>query len=256
VGLVAALLCTMLPSPASAAQGDWKLGSPIFTPKSGSSFTTLFTNFQPFSRQMLLRRYDAVGTLLTSQAITIGANGSLQASPSAHSGAPLHVEIWTEHPGLRMLITYTDSSDVARRIEPGDMELVGPAYATAAGVSGELAEVNSNISALTSPIQTLQTGVSSVQTDLDAVATDVTAVKGVVAGTPAALTTIGDGLTGTHAKLDKIQSDLTATSTRLGQPVVTTPDPRIGRLQKNVAGLRKQVRGLRKLLKQALARRG
>lgn len=109
----------------SEAVGDatrpYVLSSPIFTPKNATSFTTLFTNIEDVSMSMLLRRYDAVGTLLTSQAITIGAHGSLQASPAAHSGAPLHVEIWTPRPLISMLITYTDSSDVARRIEPGDM---------------------------------------------------------------------------------------------------------------------------------------
>lgn len=251
------------PSSAPAAQGDWILASPIFTPKAGTSFTTLFTNFQPFSRPMLLRRYDAVGTLLTSQQISIGAKGSLQASPAAHSGAPLHIEIWTEHPGLRMLITYLDAGDVSRRIEPGDMELVGPAYATAAGVDGDFAElssdvagvssdvtgvksdvagVQSSVGALTNPLNTLQTGVSGLQAQLSSVATDVVTVKTDVAGTP--------------AKLDKLQSDLTAANTKLGTPVVDVPDPRIDRLQKSVTGLRRQVKGLRRILKKALAQRG
>jgi serine protease len=109
----------------SEALGDathpYVLSSPIFSPKTGTSFTTLFTSIEDTSMSMLLRRYDAVGTLLTSQSITIGAHGSLQASPAAHSGAPLHVEIWAPKPGVGMLVTYTDSGDVARRIEPGDM---------------------------------------------------------------------------------------------------------------------------------------
>ena len=70
---------------------------------------------------MLLRRYDAVGTLLTSQTITIGAHGSLQASPAAHSGAPLHVEIWSPSPYVTMRITYTDNASVTQVIPPGDM---------------------------------------------------------------------------------------------------------------------------------------
>lgn len=114
-----------VPTPSADALGTaarpYVLSSPIFTPKNGTSFTTLFTNIDDTSLSMLLRRYDAVGTLLTSQAITIGAHGSLQASPAAHSGAPLHVEIWSPSPYITMLITYTDSSDVARRIEHGDM---------------------------------------------------------------------------------------------------------------------------------------
>jgi len=97
------------------------LSSPIFSPKSSTSFTTLFTSIEDVSMSMLLRRYDAVGTLLTSQAITIGAHGSLQASPAAHSGAPLHVEIWAPRPHITMRITYTDGADVARIIEWGDM---------------------------------------------------------------------------------------------------------------------------------------
>ncbi|HWL34993.1 MAG TPA: hypothetical protein VNQ77_02250 [Frankiaceae bacterium] len=113
------------PDRRAEALGDatrpYVLSSPIFTPKSATSFTTLFTSIEDVSMSMLLRRYDAVGTLLTSQAITIGAHGSLQASPAAHSGAPLHVEIWMPRPNLSMRITYTDSSDVSRVIETGDM---------------------------------------------------------------------------------------------------------------------------------------
>lgn len=109
----------------SDALGDatrpYVLSSPIFTPKTGTSFTTLFTSIEDTSMSMLLRRYDAVGTLLTSQAITIGAHGSLQASPAAHSGAPLHVEIWAPKPGIHMRLTYTNSSDATVVIEPGDM---------------------------------------------------------------------------------------------------------------------------------------
>lgn len=70
---------------------------------------------------MLLRRYDAVGSLLTTQAVTIGAHGSLQASPAAHSGAPLHVEVWSPKPGITMRVTYTDSSSVTQVIPPADM---------------------------------------------------------------------------------------------------------------------------------------
>lgn len=109
----------------SEALGDatrpYVLSSPIFTPKSSTSFTTLFTSVEDVSMSMLLRRYDAIGTLLTSQAITIGAHGSLQASPAAHSGAPLHVEIWAPRPGIHMRVTYTNSSDATVVIEPGDM---------------------------------------------------------------------------------------------------------------------------------------
>lgn len=128
VALGAALMVALpsrAPDPAANALGDatrpYVLSSPIFTPKSGTSFTTLFTSIEDVSMSMLLRRYDAVGTLLTSQAITIGAHGSLQASPAAHSGAPLHVEIWTPRPNITMRITYTDSSDITRIIEWGDM---------------------------------------------------------------------------------------------------------------------------------------
>lgn len=110
---------------AEAVPGDatrpYVLSSPIFTPKSATSFTTLFTNIDDRSLSMLLRRYDAVGTLLTSQAISIGAHGSLQANPAAHSGAPLHVEIWSPSPYITMQVTYTDSASVVRVIPPSDM---------------------------------------------------------------------------------------------------------------------------------------
>jgi hypothetical protein len=125
VAALAMLVPGRLPSRPAEALGDatrpYVLSSPIFTPKTGTSFTTLFTNIEDVSMSMLLRRYDAVGTLLTSQAITIGAHGSLQASPAAHSGAPLHVEIWMPRPGVTMQITYTDSGSVVQKILPADM---------------------------------------------------------------------------------------------------------------------------------------
>lgn len=125
VAVAAYVVPMRLPGRQAEALGDatrpYVLSSPVFTPKASTQFTTLFTSIEDTSMSMLLRRYDAVGTLLTSQAITIGAHGSLQASPAAHNGAPLHVEVWAPKPHLTMLITYTDSSDITRRIEHGDM---------------------------------------------------------------------------------------------------------------------------------------
>lgn len=103
------------------ATRPYVLASPIFTPTTGTSFTILFTSYEDVSMSMLMRRYDAVGTLLSSQAITIGAHGSLQASPAAHSGAPLHVEIWTPRPHVVMQITYTNSSSVTVVVPWADM---------------------------------------------------------------------------------------------------------------------------------------
>jgi hypothetical protein len=232
-------------SPALAAQGDWKLGSPIFTPKSGGTSTLLMTNLQPFSRPMQMRRYDAVGTLLTTQTVTIGANGSLQAGPAAHSGAPMHVELWTEHPGLRAQISYTDPSDNSRVIPPADMELVGPAYATAAALSSGFSDLGGSINALGDPLALLQTDVTAVRSSVDAVGAQVFAAHTKLDSAHAKLDSTG-------TKLDTLQAEVA----RGNQPTTVVPDPRIGALQTSVGALRKQVKGLRGLLKKALSRRG
>jgi hypothetical protein len=125
IGLGACTVFSFGGQPAAANVGErthkYVLSSPVFSPKTGTSFTTLFTSAEDVSMSMLLRRYDAVGTLLTSQSITIGAHGTLQASPAAHSGAPLHVEIWAPKGTFTMQITYTDSASATQRIPPADM---------------------------------------------------------------------------------------------------------------------------------------
>ena len=182
---------------------------------------------------MLMRRYDAVGTLLTSQAITIGAKGSLQASLAAHSGAPLHVELWTAVPGITALVTYTDASDVARRIEPGDMLKTGPTDATVASVAGDVTalsgtvgNVASDLTALKPPIDAMTNNISSLQSVLGGVDTKIGALDGKVSALSPATTESVTGL-----------------------------DARVVTLQRDVTRLRAGMRSLRRLVKRALARR-
>jgi len=221
-------------SGSAAAVGDathpYVLGTPIFTPKTSTSFTLLMTSYEDVSQSMLLRRYDAVGSLLTSQAITIGAHGSLQASPAAHSGAPLHVELWSPRPWVTARVSYTDSGDVSRSITEDQMMHAGPAQATAAGVDA----LSADVGALGSPIDSLVSGVSSLQTTLAGVDTKVAGVDtkvGVIDSKVVAL----DGKVGTPAPTDV--SALTA---------------KVDKLTSDLAKTRKSIRSLRALLKKAL----
>jgi hypothetical protein len=206
VGLAAAALCG-LPAVA-AAQGEtrpYHLVSPIFSPKTATSSTVLMTSGDDASQSMLLRRYDAVGTLLTSQAVTIGAHGSLQASPAAHSGAPLHIELWSASPAIMARVTYTDSSDVVQRILESEWLHVGPERDVPAAVSalqGAVAGVQGTANTIQGTVFDVRTVVGAITPKLDTVATDVSALRGAPA--PAA-----------DARVSTLQRDVTRLRTEL-----------------------------------------
>jgi hypothetical protein len=197
---------------AQAGPNPYHYVSPIFSPKTATSFTLLMTSGDDASQPMLLRRYDAVGTLLSSQTVTIGAHGSLQASPAAHSGAPLHVELWSESPAILARITYTDSADVTQRITEGEWGLVGPEN----GVPAAVAALQGTASSVEGTVFDVRTSVGGLTTKLDAVATDVTALRGQPAPTP-------------DARVAALQTQVTG-------------------LKKDVSTLRSELRSLRRIL--------
>jgi hypothetical protein len=166
VRLVLAITFAMLAvgtvAPAAAGAATWTYVSQIFTPKTGTSFTTLFTSASSSSQPMSFKRFDAVGTLLTTQTLTIGAHGSLQASPAAHSGAPLHVEFTADSPALMMKITYSDSSDVVRTIPVDETRVLGPDAATSQEVSSGFGQLGNLVDGLRAPIDGLRTPIDAV----------------------------------------------------------------------------------------------
>ena len=206
-----AIVVVALPSAAVGQFGDrpYRYISPIFTPKTGTNFTMLWTSGDEASQSMLLRRYDAVGTLLTSQTVTIGAKGSLQASPAAHSGAPLHVEVWSESPAIICRITYTDAGDVVRTILPDEWKLVGPE----AGVPLAVHDLQGTAS-------TIQGSVSAVQTSLGGLA----------------------------PKVDAIAADVSALKAKPPDPRVAGLQTQVSKLTRNVSSLRAELRSLRRIL--------
>ena len=194
LALLVAAAPAALPSVASGQVGSrpYHLVSPIFSPKTSTSFTVLMTSGDDASQSMLLRRYDAVGSLLTSQAVTIGAHGSLQASPAAHSGAPLHIELWSESPAIMARITYTDSSDVTQQLLEERWLHVGPERDVPAGVSalqGTAASIEGKVDGVQGTVFDVRTSVGALTPKLDAVAADVTALRGVPGPTPDARVT-------------------------------------------------------------------
>ncbi len=97
------------------------LSTPLFTPKDGSNSTLVFASMEDVSVVVNLRRYNAVGGLLSSTNVTLGAKSSIIAFAGANSGAQMHIEIWSPTPFFTMELTYTDSGSVVQKIPYGDM---------------------------------------------------------------------------------------------------------------------------------------
>ncbi|HVE68343.1 MAG TPA: hypothetical protein VNB64_07160 [Solirubrobacteraceae bacterium] len=228
VAALAVLAACALPA-AAPAQSDprpYHLVSPIFTPKDATSFTVLMTSGDDASQSMLLRRYDAVGTLLSSQAVTIGAHGSLQASPVAHSGAPLHIELWSPSPAVMARITYTDSSNVTQRILEEQWLRVGPERGLPAAVAG------------------LQGTAGAIEAKVDGVQGTANAVQGTTSAIQGTVFDVRTAVGGLAPKLDAVAADVSALR---GVPS-PTPDARVTTLQRDVTRMRNELRSLRRIL--------
>jgi hypothetical protein len=97
------------------------LSTPLFTPTDGSNSTLVFASMNDSSAVVNLRRYNAVGGLLSSTHVTLGAKSSIIAFAGANSGAQMHIEIWSPTPNFTMELTYTDPGNAVQKIPYGDM---------------------------------------------------------------------------------------------------------------------------------------
>ena len=97
------------------------LSTPLFTPKDASNSTLVFASMEDSSAVVNLRRYNAVGGLLSSTNVTLGAHSSIIAFAGANSGAQMHIEIWSPTPFFTMELTYTDPGSAVQKIPYGDM---------------------------------------------------------------------------------------------------------------------------------------
>lgn len=97
------------------------LSTPLFTPKDASNSTLVFASMNDASVVVNLRRYNAVGGLLSSTNVTLGAKSSIIAFAGANSGAQMHIEIWSPTPFFTMELTYTDPGSAVQKIHYGDM---------------------------------------------------------------------------------------------------------------------------------------
>ena len=104
-----------------SASKPYVLSTPLFTPKDGSNSTLVFASMEDFSSTVNLRRYNAVGGLLSSTNVTLGAKSSIIAFAGANSGAQMHIEIWSPTPFFTMELTYTNPSSVVQTITYGNM---------------------------------------------------------------------------------------------------------------------------------------
>jgi hypothetical protein len=115
------------------------LSTPLFTPKDGSNSTLVFASMNDAGVVVNLRRYNAVGGLLSSTNVTLGAKSSIIAFAGANSGAQMHIEIWSPTPYFTMEVTYTDPGSVVQRITYGNMLLPHPATSAFVALSPTLA---------------------------------------------------------------------------------------------------------------------
>ena len=119
------LLPGRLPEREAGAIGSidkpYVLSTPLFTPKDGSNSTLVFASMEDSSVVVNLRRYNAVGGLLSSSNVTLGAKSSIIAFAGANSGAQMHIEIWSPTPFFTMELTYTDPGSAVQKIPYGDM---------------------------------------------------------------------------------------------------------------------------------------
>ncbi len=129
-GVLAALVLPgRLPDRNAEAIGDatrpYVLSTPLFTPKDATNSTLTFASMEDTSSSMNLRRYNAVGGLMSSTTFPLGAKSSIIAFAAANSGAQMHVEIWSPTPNFTMELAYTNSSSAVVTIPYGDMFTTG-----------------------------------------------------------------------------------------------------------------------------------
>ena len=109
----------------SEAIGDttrpYVLSTPFYHPKSGTNATLHFTNMDDVALSLNLRRYNAVGGLLSSTIVSVQKKATIIAFAGANSGAQMHVEIWSPSPFFTMELFFTDTASVSQRIPYSEM---------------------------------------------------------------------------------------------------------------------------------------
>ena len=109
----------------SEAIGDatrpFVLATPFYHPKSGTNATLHFTNMEDTSISLNLRRYNAVGGLLSSTIVSVQKKSTIIAFAGANSGAQMHLEIWSPTPFFTMEMFFTDTASVTQRIPYSEM---------------------------------------------------------------------------------------------------------------------------------------
>ncbi|HVF03508.1 MAG TPA: hypothetical protein VNA20_01590 [Frankiaceae bacterium] len=109
----------------SEAIGDttrpYVLATPFYHPKSGTNATLHLTNMDDVSVSLNMRRYNAVGGLLSSTLVTVQQKATIIAFAGANSGAQMHVEIWSPSPFFTLELFFTDTASAQQRIPYSEM---------------------------------------------------------------------------------------------------------------------------------------
>jgi hypothetical protein len=241
--VMAAVVLTMaVAGPAAAADiGDgahpFVYTTPLFTPKENSNSTLVFASADGESHVVKLRRYNAVGGLMSSTNVTLGGHSSMIAFAGANSGVQMHIEVWSRSPGVMLEVTYTDPGSAVQRIPAGDIRMIGPAEHTLAATA---AQTLSAVQALSSPLETLTAKVGSVESDLGGVRSGVDG--------------LGPKVDALGPKIDALQGGVSASDTgATGRLTTLAADnaklrKSVGKLRKGVGRLRKELRALRGLI--------
>jgi hypothetical protein len=184
-----ALALALAPAPAFGAVGadrPYVYLTPTFTPKLGVGMTILFASADDQGQGVNLRIYTATGDLQSSSTTSFFPHGTGTAILNG-IGAPMHVEVWADSPGITFEVTYTDTGDAARKIPAGDIRVVGrverevPDAALALGP--KLDAFQTNVTGLLGPIGTRVNQLATADALTGSVAglsTEVTTLRGQV----------------------------------------------------------------------------
>ena len=232
----AVLAASAVCAPPAGAQSDtrpWAYISPFYQPKTGTSANLHFTNGDDVTANVNLRRYDAVGGLLSSTNFNVSAKGTIIAFAGANNGAQMHVEAWVNSPAVLAEILYTDAANAAHVIESDRWRVVGPERAVPAAVAGlqeTMGELRPPILALEGRFDAVQSGVGALDGRFDAAGSKLDALQ-------SGVNNLSGPVNGVSPKIEALAAENAA-------------------LRKDVKRLRTDLRRLRKLIVSRLPRGG
>ena len=174
--LTAAVVLAALPASAGAAAYTYV--SPLYTPKSGSNATLTHNSGDSASQVVTVKRINAIGGLMSSNNITIGAKSSLISFAGANSGAQMHLELESSSPAILTRITFTDPGDAVQTILPNEWRILGPELELPAAND----TIGDNVAALQGSVGALGPKVDGAAGTFGTVKTDVAGLKADVAG--------------------------------------------------------------------------